>query len=100
MNVRIQFDVPEEKVERLEELMKEAGIGTKKDLLNNALTLFEWAVKEKKANRIIASIDEINQKFKELIMPSLAFVSTDQPASVQAEPEASKEEAVTTAAAR
>jgi len=60
--------------------MREAGITTKKDLLNNAVTLFEWAVNEKRNGNIIASIDEQNNKVKEVVMPSLAF------ASVQNEP--------------
>ena len=82
MNTRIQFELPEDKVRDLEELMKEAGISTRKDLFNNALTLLEWIVKEKKSGRIIASIDEENGKFKELVIPMLLSIRTKpQPAA-------------------
>ena len=74
MNIRIQFELPEDKVKDLEKLMKEADINTRKDLFNNALTLLEWAIKEKKTGRIIASIDEQKHRYKELIMPALAAV--------------------------
>ena len=37
--VRIQFELPEEKMQVLEALMKEANISTRKELFNNALTL-------------------------------------------------------------
>jgi hypothetical protein len=73
--VRIQFELPEEKVKELEALMREANIATRKDLFNNALTLFEWAVQETQSGRTIASVDEENKKYKELVMPSLMAVA-------------------------
>ncbi|HEY1950019.1 MAG TPA: hypothetical protein VGG97_23620 [Bryobacteraceae bacterium] len=72
--VRIQLDLPEEQVKELDELMRETNIVTRKDLFNNALTLFQWAVKAKRAGRIIASIDELNGTSKELVMPALENV--------------------------
>lgn len=84
--VRIQFELPEDKVRELEGLMREAKIATRKDLFNNALTLFEWAIKQRKGGRIIASIDEKNQKFKEIVMPSLEAVSPkEEEKSIQPE---------------
>jgi len=72
--IRIQFDLPEEKVKELEELMQEVNLTTRKDLFNNALTLFEWAINEKKEGNLIASVDEENNKLKELVMPALSSV--------------------------
>ena len=72
--VRIQFDLPDEKVKELEALMEEAQIMTRRDLFNNALTLFEWAIQECRSGRTIASVDEHNKKYKELVMPALAAV--------------------------
>ena len=69
---RVQFELSDERAKDLEELMRRSGIRTKKDLLNNALTLLEWAIEEKKAGRSIASIDEKEKKYKELVMPVLA----------------------------
>jgi hypothetical protein len=72
--IRIQFELPEERVRELEQLMKEADISTKKELLNTALTLFQWVVQEKQNGNIIASIDEKQNRLKELIMPVLSRV--------------------------
>jgi len=69
--VRIQLDFPYEQVRALDELMKQTNIVTRKDLFNNALTLFQWAVKSKRNGRIIASIDEKTGTSKELVMPAL-----------------------------
>src|ERR1700730_9027102 len=69
--VRIQLDMPDEQVEVLDRLMRDLNIRTRKDLFNNALTLFEWAVKEKRAGRAIASINEADGKFREILMPVL-----------------------------
>ncbi len=78
--VRIQLDLPEEQVKELDELMRETKLGTRKELFNNALTLFQWAVKSKRAGRAIASLDEENKIAKELVMPALENVSAGTPA--------------------
>ncbi len=69
--VRIQLDLPDEQIAELDKLMAEVHIRTRKDLFNNALTLFQWAVREKKAGHTLASIDETDQTYKELVMPAL-----------------------------
>ncbi len=71
--IRIQFELPEDKLDDLEKLMNESAITTKKDLLNNAVTLFDWAISERKKGNIIASIDERTGRTKELIMPALSI---------------------------
>jgi hypothetical protein len=57
--------------------MEETRLTTRKDLFNNALTLFQWAVKAKKAGRIIASVDE-NQHIRELVMPSIENIRSEK----------------------
>ena len=69
--VRIQLDLPEEQVAALDQLMVDTRLRTRKELFNNALTLFDWAVKQKKAGRVIAAIDQSQDVVKELVMPSL-----------------------------
>ena len=69
--VRLQFEMPEDKVAELEELMSETGVQTKKELINNALTLLKWAVRETRKGHAIASVDETNGKYRELQMPIL-----------------------------
>lgn len=73
--VRVQLDLPADQVRALEELMERAKISTKKDLINNALTLLEWAINEKSEGRTIASINEKNMSYKELVMPVLSAVA-------------------------
>jgi len=75
---RIQFELSEDRNKELEALMEKTGIRTKKDLFNNALTLLEWAVKEKRSGRIIASVDEREKKFKEIVMPALENVTVGE----------------------
>jgi metal-responsive CopG/Arc/MetJ family transcriptional regulator len=75
--VRIQLDLPDEQVAELDRLMEETRLTTRKDLFNNALTLFLWAVKAKKAGRIIASVDE-SQHIRELVMPSIENIVAEK----------------------
>ena len=69
--MRVQLDIPKDQIRELDVLMKQAGIATKKDLFNYALTLFEWAIAEKRSGRRVASVDSTDSNFKELIMPPL-----------------------------
>ena len=74
---RIQFELSEDKLKELEQLMAASGVKTKKEFFNNALTLLEWAIKEKKAGRTIASIDETANSYKEIVMPALSAVAQE-----------------------
>lgn len=71
--VRIQFELSETGFQELERLMKICGVSTRKDLLNNALTLLAWAIGERRSGRIIASVDEKEHKYKEIQMPVLGL---------------------------
>src|SRR5262245_24504391 len=85
---RIQLDFPEEKVRELDQLMQQAGINTRKDLFNNALTLLVWAVKERQKGNKIVSLDEQHGTSRELVMPILEEshlrAQDQQPASLAA----------------
>jgi metal-responsive CopG/Arc/MetJ family transcriptional regulator len=72
--VRIQLDMPDEQVADLDGLMAETKVRTRKELFNNALTLFDWAVKQKKAGLVIAAINQSQGVVKEILMPALENV--------------------------
>ena len=74
MSVRLQIELNEERFKELEELMREGRASTKKEFVNAALTLMEWAMKERRAGKIIASVDEKKDSYKELVMPILSEV--------------------------
>jgi hypothetical protein len=83
--MRIQLELPETQVNELKVLMEQAGVDTYKDLFNNALTLFEWALNEVKTGKTLASVDERTDKYRILVMPVLermakAARQADQPA--------------------
>jgi hypothetical protein len=71
---RYVLEMDDAHVEQLERMMKDSNARTKKVLINAALTLFAWAMKERKRGRIIGSIDEKNDSYKELVMPVLSEV--------------------------
>lgn len=68
---RIQLELPQDRVEELDELMEAAGLTTRKDLFNQALSLFQWALRQRQAGRTIASVDEAQHRYTELLMPGL-----------------------------
>lgn len=70
----IQIEVPEEKVKELDALTERAGLPDRRSLFNNAITMFEWMVKELETGRIVGSIDEKERKYKELHMPCFSHI--------------------------
>ena len=72
--VRLLIDLDEGQMKELEQMMEEGKVRTKKDLFNAALTLLRWAMKERRAGKVIASVDEKRDTYKELEMPVLSEV--------------------------
>jgi len=75
--VRVQLDLPENRIKELELIRAKTGMTTRKDLFENALTLFEWVVAQTEKGRIIASIDESEDGYRELVMPALASIKNE-----------------------
>jgi hypothetical protein len=69
---RVQLDLAPPQMERLNWLMNACDLETRKDLVNTALSLLEWAVVEVRKGRVIASVDKEAKHIVELTMPALA----------------------------
>ncbi len=74
-NVRIQFETTSQRLAQIERLMSECGIETKKEFFNNAITLLNWAVTQVKSGKIVASVDETTERYRELQMPIFSNLS-------------------------
>lgn len=71
-NVRVQLDISARQLKELEVLMEVCNLTTKKDLFNNALSILQWAVEESERGNVIASINDSENKIRELTTPALA----------------------------
>jgi hypothetical protein len=69
--MRLNFEFSEDRIKELKNLQNEAHLETMKDLFNNALTIFEWAVEETKKGNEIAAVNEQTEKYRVLVMPVL-----------------------------
>lgn len=77
---RLQIELDEKQMKELQALMDEGGVRTKRELFNIALSLLKWAVRQRKAGRTIASIDEATDQYRELDMPILSEIQADRAA--------------------
>jgi hypothetical protein len=66
---RIQFLMDDDLARELDKLVEKNGLKTRTQLLNVALTLFEWAVRERETGNIIASVNERTERYKEIDLP-------------------------------
>lgn len=74
-DMRIQLDLDDPGVNLLDELKEATGLKTHKELFNTAITLLDWAVKQRQQKRIIASMDEDNKNYKEILIPALEYAA-------------------------
>ena len=74
--MRLQFNVTKEQDKKIKELMEKTGSPTKKDLFNNALSVFQWALNQVLEGRVIGSIDKDGNNYRELSTPSFDHAAT------------------------
>jgi hypothetical protein len=73
--MRLNFEFPEERINDLKVLQAETGSESMKELINNALTMLEWSVKEVKAGNEIAAVNEDERVYRVFITPLLERVA-------------------------
>jgi len=79
--MRIQLDIDEGGSQLLERLKEQTGLRTHKDLFNNSITILDWAVRQRLSGRIVASLDEATQSYREFDMPALSYAASVRQAS-------------------
>jgi hypothetical protein len=70
--IRFQVELLERRLERVRIMMAKAGIRTKRELFDHALSVFEWAVKEASDGGFVGVVK--NGVFRTLETPSLMNV--------------------------
>lgn len=74
--MRIQIELNDSGVNLLKRIKKaaESEDMSHRELFDNALTVLDWCVQQRQQGRIVASLDESEKNYKELIMPILQKV--------------------------
>lgn len=72
--MNLQFEVSDQEIEKLDEMLKETNLDSYKDLLNNSLSLLYWAAQQVKNGKVIAAVDESAQKYTEVQMQALQHI--------------------------
>jgi hypothetical protein len=67
----VQFDLLPDRLAEFEQLMEWCDLRTRKDLFDNAMTLFEWAVYEVRNGNQIASHNPTNDHVEVIRLPVL-----------------------------
>ncbi|MGA2022588.1 MAG: hypothetical protein ABSH02_18495 [Candidatus Sulfotelmatobacter sp.] len=73
--MRLNFEFADERVGDLKQLQAETGAESMKDLVNNALSLLEWAVKETEDGNEIAAVNAGDETYRVLVLPLLQRVA-------------------------
>lgn len=73
--MRLNFEISEDQMNSFKELQQRTGAGTMKDLVNNALTILEWAVDETAKGNEVAALNEDDKSYRILVTPLLQHVA-------------------------
>lgn len=99
--IRLQIEIDEAQMRELESLAELSGVRTKKDLLNNALTLLKWAARQRMEGYSIQSVNQAEGIVKELEMPLLeTLAAASRRARAAAAPHSDKVRGSTESVAR
>jgi hypothetical protein len=69
--MRIQIVVDDTYKGMLDELKQVTGLNQWQDLFSDAITMYNWGVQQRLQGRIVASMDEKEENYRELQMPAL-----------------------------
>lgn len=69
--MNIELEISQEELSKLDEMVKENGVNSYHDLINNSLSLLYWANQQIKEGKVIAAVDEKEQKYIEVQMDVL-----------------------------
>lgn len=69
--VRIQLDLTAKQAERFDGLVSYCELGSRKELFNVAMSLFNWATEEASKGKKIASYDEKRDHVETILIPAL-----------------------------
>jgi hypothetical protein len=72
-NMRIQLLVSDAQQAMIENLRQQIGAATIKEVFNNALTLLNWAVRQRQEGLAICAINDERDVYKELQLPALDY---------------------------
>lgn len=76
--VRVQLDLTPSQAARYDALVEQCELGSRKELFNVAMSLFNWAVGEVRNGRKVASYDANEDHVETVLIPALAALS-EQP---------------------
>ncbi len=71
--MRIQIELNDRGEQIISEIKQAVGNLTMshRELFDNAITFLQWGIQQRQQGRIIASLNETDKNYKELIMPIL-----------------------------
>lgn len=73
--MNLEFQISDQEIEKLDDMLKETGLDSYKDLFNHSLTLFYWAADQVKNQKIIAAVEEGAQKYTQVNMSALSYIT-------------------------
>jgi len=74
-SMRLNFEFSANRINDLKQLQQATQADSMKDLINNAFTLLEWAVKETQDGNEIAAVNEQEETYRVLVLPLLQNVA-------------------------
>jgi len=71
---RVQFDIIKDRLDRIDDLIDEVHMGSRKEFFDNALSLFEFIIRQEQKGMTSALVNEITGQYSPLLLPALTDI--------------------------
>jgi hypothetical protein len=76
--MRLNFEMTPAQMDSLKALQTRTGASSMKDLVNNAISILEWAADETAKGNDVASISEDDESYRVMVTPLLQYVAKNE----------------------
>lgn len=73
--MQVVIEINEARADTLERIRETAGLSNYREIFNNSLTLLDWAIAQRIAGKVVASVDKDTNSYEELAFDSLNRLS-------------------------
>jgi len=81
--MRLNLEISDAQMNSIKALQQRTGASSMKELVNNAISILEWAVEETARGNEVAALNESESAYRVLVTPLLQYVAKrEQPVPV------------------
>jgi hypothetical protein len=75
--IRLQFEMTQVQIANMQRLIEELSFGSRRELVNNAISLFKYVFEQRKRGLTLAAVDANSKIVREIVVPAFEEVLSE-----------------------